>query len=90
MRTGGWFSLPEEEGNGKANAAYFEWYRGSFVVKEDRETLMAFVTQIQPGWQFRFVKIQRREVAALRRARVKGRCQVRMEKRSLDEPSIYE
>jgi hypothetical protein len=24
MRTGGWFSLPEEEGNGKANAAYFE------------------------------------------------------------------
>ena len=38
---------------------------------------MAFVTRTQPGWQFRFLKIKRREVAALRRARVKGRIQVR-------------
>jgi len=50
---------------------------GSIVVKEDRENLMAFVTQIQPSRQFRFVKIKRREVAALRRERVKGRSQVR-------------
>jgi hypothetical protein len=38
---------------------------------------MVFVTQIQPGRQFRSVKIKRREVAALRRARVKGRSEVR-------------
>jgi hypothetical protein len=50
---------------------------GSFVVKEGRETLMDFVTQIQTGRQFRFVKIKRRDVAALRGARIKDRSQVR-------------
>jgi allophanate hydrolase subunit 2 len=38
---------------------------------------MAYMTQIQPGRQFRFIKIKRREVAALRRARDKWRSQVR-------------
>jgi hypothetical protein len=33
---------------------------GFLVVKEDRETLMASVTQIKPGRQFRFLKIKRR------------------------------
>jgi len=77
MRTGGWFSLPEEEDNGEANAEYFEWCRGLHFCKEDRETLMTFVTKIQPGRQFRFVKTKRREIAALRRERVKARIQVR-------------
>jgi len=77
MGTGGWFSLLEDEDNGEVNAEYLEWCRGSPLLKENRENLMVFVTQIQPCWQFRSVKIKGRDVAALRRARVKGRSQVR-------------
>jgi hypothetical protein len=49
----------------------------SLVVEEDREALMALVTQLQPGRQFRLVKMKLREAAALRRARVEGRGQMR-------------
>ena len=58
MLTGRWFLLPEKEERQMRSTSIDAG--GSLVVKEDWETLMTFVTQIQPGRQFRFVKIKRR------------------------------
>ena len=47
------------------------------VIEADREALMAFVTMLLSGRQFRLVKIKRGVVAALRRVRFERRSQVR-------------